>query len=343
MHCTLFVTDLMLATPGGARFRPPRIPATEQIFARGDRAVAQAIDTVEWYCRQFGVARQQDWPVAPFRLAADAGTPGTDYWLCCDPVHLRADRTQLVLANSVTDLAEDEARALIAALNTHFATDGISLLAPTPQRWYLRSRSTPRIVTTGLNRALHRSVNAHLPQGPDALQWHRLINEAQMILHAHPVNETREAQGKTPVNSVWPWGGGTAATPGAARYEALYANDALTRALAAGARVSAQELPVNAAAWLALPHIKNTGELLVLDELTHALGCGNLAAWQDALMRLECEWMTPLLDALRTGNITTLSLVACNATSAITASLTRAQRWRWWRRARPLDDPVNSA
>ncbi len=43
--------------------------------------------------------------------------------------------------------------------------------------------------------ALNRSVKHHLPQGADALAWHRVMNEAQMILHTHPVNVAREANG----------------------------------------------------------------------------------------------------------------------------------------------------
>ena len=35
------------------------------------------------------------------------------------------------------------------------------------------------------------------------------MNEAQMILHTHPVNAEREARGMPAVNSVWLWGGGT--------------------------------------------------------------------------------------------------------------------------------------
>jgi hypothetical protein len=38
--------------------------------------------------------------------------------------------------------------------------------------------------------------------------WRHAINEAQMVLHAHPVNQARQAAGQPVVNSLWPWGGG---------------------------------------------------------------------------------------------------------------------------------------
>ncbi len=56
---------------------------------------------------------------------------------------------------------------------------------------------------------MNRSINSHLPRGDDALAWHRVMNEAQMIMHAHPVTAAREARGAPPANSIWLWGGGT--------------------------------------------------------------------------------------------------------------------------------------
>ena len=47
-----------------------------------------------------------------------------------------------------------------------------------------------------------------LPAGNEGSVWRRRMNEAQMVLHAHPGNEAREARGELPVNSVWFWGAG---------------------------------------------------------------------------------------------------------------------------------------
>jgi len=43
------------------------------------------------------------------------------------------------------------------------------------------------------------------PKGVEALHWHQLFNEIQMLLFSHPVNEAREVRGELPVNSVWLW------------------------------------------------------------------------------------------------------------------------------------------
>lgn len=43
---------------------------------------------------------------------------------------------------------------------------------------------------------------------PTAELLNRLILQSQEILPSHPLNAARQAQGKDPANSIWPWGGG---------------------------------------------------------------------------------------------------------------------------------------
>lgn len=55
-------------------------------------------------------------------------------------------------------------------------------------------------------------VAGHLPRGPDSELLIRLMEAAQPILAAHPVNERRIAAGKRPANAIWLWGQGPAPT-----------------------------------------------------------------------------------------------------------------------------------
>ena len=167
---------------------------------------------------------QRDWPVAPYSLLADGGEPERHFWLRADPVHLRLVRDQLVLADStVFEISRGEAEALVETLNRHFA--GELLFYPMhPERWYARPAHWPANLqahllpgiagridfeTTPLAAARGSGITAHLPTGPAAARFQVLMNEAQMLLHEHPVNLEREARGALPVNSVWFWGGGT--------------------------------------------------------------------------------------------------------------------------------------
>ena len=337
MRCTLLISDLLLPSAFGSEpYQDTRLPVLESLLAHGTLVRQPALERDAWLCRAFGVAKQHDWPVAPLTLAADGVDPQYYYWLRADPVELRMERSRLVLARAVSDLDATESRELIAALNRHFARDGITLLAPFPRRWYLRTDCAPGIATTPLARAANRDVEAHLPQGDAALDWHRVLNEAQMVLHEHVVNEAREARGAAIVNSIWLWGGGTAPAVGRPLYHAAWGDDALTRSLAAAAGIARHDLAGNGAVWLTAAIAADEHHLLVLDYLSDALRTGGIAGWREQLAALERDWMAPLASALRAGKISAITLVAINSDNVLEATLTPALLWRLWRRVRPL-------
>ena len=100
--------------------------------------------------------------------------------------------------------APDEARELVAALNTPFAQDGLVFRAPRPARWYLGLDRVPALVTRALPDVAGKDIDRYLPTGDDRLRWHHVLNEIQMLLHAHPVNQAREALNQPAINSVRP-------------------------------------------------------------------------------------------------------------------------------------------
>jgi hypothetical protein len=55
-----------------------------------------------------------------------------------------------------------------------------------------------------------RRVDSDLPKGDSTLT--RWLNEVQMFLHCHPINQSRQGEGKPAVNSMWLWGGGKLST-----------------------------------------------------------------------------------------------------------------------------------
>jgi len=344
MRCTLLISDLLLPDAFGSEpYRDLRLPVLETLLARGTIARHPALERDAWLCRAFGVAKQQDWPVAPLTLAADGVDPQHYYWLRADPVELRMEHNRLVLARAVSDLDAIESGELIAGLNRHFARDGITWLAPFPRRWYLRADRAPAIATTPLACAANRDIETHLPRGDSALDWHRVINEAQMVLHEHAVNVAREARGAATVNSIWLWGGGTAPAIGRPPYHIAWGDDALTCSLAAAAGVSRHDLPGNGAAWLTAATAADDHHLLVLDQLSDALRTGGIVAWREQLATLERDWMAPFASALRAGTISTIGLAACNSRSLLEATLAPLQRWRLWRRLRPLASYAGAA
>ena len=206
----LVIPDLLLPQAlAGDVYAGLSLPALQKLLGRGRHEILEPVSLEQLLYLSF--AKQDpahpaldDAPIAPISACFDGLGPGC--WLRADPVHLNLQRDQLLLAG--VRVASAEAAALCASLNMHFAGQGIEFLAPHPQRWYLRLSELPRMRTTPLSQALGGDVRGMLPSGEEAAHWHRLSNEIQMLLHAHPVNEARVARGEPVINSLWFWGGG---------------------------------------------------------------------------------------------------------------------------------------
>lgn len=335
MHCTLLIPDLLPPRePGDEPASGLHVTSVETILARGSTSLHPALACEEWLSERFRVPRQQDTPLAAMMLKADGGEPGPHYWLCADPIQLRVDRSRLVIASRAADFTAMETRDLIAALNRHFSADGVEFCAPVPSRWYVRCASVPRLVTTPLAHALNRSVKHHLPQGDDALDWHRIMNEAQMILHNHPVTAAREARGATAANSIWLWGGGTLPALSNPSFDATWGGGHLVRAFATAAGIACHDLPAHGAAWL--EKTRADRHLLAFDAPAQALREGGAAAWREQVEKLNENWMRPLLAALKAKQLSGIELMACNDEGLLRTIIAPADLWRFWRRARPL-------
>ena len=184
-----------------------------------------------------------DVPAAELTWEAEAAGPGPEgaFLLRADPVHLRADLDAARLFDSSHfSLTREEADAMAGALDRHFAPEGLRFEAPHPVRWYVRTAKRPAASFCPPGGAAARAVGRALPAGNEGSVWRRRMNEVQMVLHAHRVNEAREARGALPVNSVWFWGAGRLDDPPRRpRFREVAADDPLVRALGrrGGARV----------------------------------------------------------------------------------------------------------
>lgn len=293
------------------------------------RAEGGGASLEEFLCGLFGVPCEAGAPVAPISAAFDG--LGGGCWLRADPVHLRLQRDQLVLLPEV-GVGADEAGRLCAALNAHFAGQGMEFFAPHPQRWYVRLDRLPGIETVPLSQAAGRNVRDLLPKGTEAAHWHRVFNEIQMLLFAHPVNEAREARGELPVNSLWLWGGGcdTAVQP-QRNYDHVSSDEVLAEMLAAAAGIPFVGWQKQ---WR---DEKNSDrQLLVWTGLRSALRRGDLDGWRAALQEFETGYAQPLWQALRAGKISQLQMDILGGDRVRHLQLSRADAWAFWRRAKPL-------
>lgn len=322
-----------------------RLPALEKMLARGASTGSARTDVTgsartgvlglpleNHLCELFGMPCQPDAPIAPVSAAFDG--LGEGCWLRADPVHLRLQRDQLVLLPDV-EAGAGEAGQLCAVLNEYFAGQGMEFFAPHPQRWYVRVDRLPDIETVPLSQAAGRNVHGLLPKGKEAARWHRVFNEIQMLLFAHPVNEAREARGELPVNSLWLWGGGDG-DGGAATILQKTCDCVSSDEVLAGMFAAVADIPFSG--WPKQWRNEENGDrqLLVWTGLRSALQRGDLETWRTALQEFETGYAQPLWQALRTGKIAQVQLDVFGRDHARCLLLTRADAWAFWRRARPL-------
>lgn len=300
------------------------LPAFSRLAGRGQRELFTALPSRDWLGQAFGL---DDFPAAPLTLKAAGIDEVAGFWLRADPVHLSVNQRGAELADpAVLAVTQDEAAQLIAALNQQFADDGLHFLAATPECWLLRVPERPDAAFAPLASVYGRNINEFLPQGCEAVRWHRLINEIQMLLYGHPVNDKRAGQGKPLVNSLWLWGGGTYPLPAVLQKPAavVLGNDPLLAALCELAGVQ------YAAGSNGLSAMGSKDTLAVLDNLTMPALWHDALAWRNAWMALEQNWFAPALAALRTGRFSELIITMPEA--GVKMKVYRNDLWRIWRR-----------
>jgi hypothetical protein len=326
-----------LAGPGSERpitdYLQARPLALDRLLSRSHGERVQACGLEDTLAGYFGIATAGELPVAALNWLADTGEQATQYLLCADPVHLRADMSCLRLFDAHSfALTQQEADALVATINEFNAAHGWVLSAPHPQRWYLALQQAPDITTRPTAQVAGQHIDPFLPAGADARHWHALMNELQMLLHDHPVNLAREQGGVPAINSLWFWGGGELPATLNPQMDVLYSDHPLAMGLARHAGVPRQDLPADAGELLAaMP----AGRLLVLlDGLEWPAHYNDIEGWLAVLDQLEHAWFAPMLAAVQQGRLASLVIDACHGSRFHTG---RRRQRAFWRRQHPFE------
>ena len=295
---------LVLLLPERRRLAGPLDPAIARAFGRGTRLPDDKPGESAQLHRAFFAPLDDDWAMAPIMRAFDCDDVGDHAWLRADPAFVRAEMSGArLMACGDMGLASEEVDAFIAELRPLFDDAGMVLSAGHPGRWYLRLPAEAQVPAFGApSEALGADVLAFMPAGAEGRPWRALANEAQVLLHNHPRNARRLAEGLLPVNSLWFWGGGLlppAAWPGV---DAVVSEDDEVRALAKFA--ARRDTP------------GESGSVLL--DLRHERDFARLQAGPlaDALAALGRRYASVDLD---------FADGAC-------LRLRRADRWRLWRR-----------
>jgi len=178
-------------------------------ISRGDR-LADAAPGRETVLRESFEFIGTQIPFAALTRSLDSADAAGTLWLRADPAWVVADAVTLrLLSCGNMDLSPSDSEQLARSLKPLFGDAGFPLEATTPSRWYLRCPSGATLPAFSTPQAaLGDDVARHLPEGDAGRRWQHLLNEAQVILHNHPLNAERVRRGLSPVNSLWFWGAG---------------------------------------------------------------------------------------------------------------------------------------
>ena len=320
------------------------LPAFATLLGRGRLTrwpAAQGQSAQDWLAHQLGLPSPL--PAAALRGFALGAAVAGHQWLCLDPVHLRFESTRLIVDDPQRlALSSAEAAQLAVSLAPTFAAFG-ELQVLTPQHWNLRLAPGSLAPPTPALPDIIARVAQPLPSGAAWSAWRQAINNAQMILHTHPVNQAREAAGQPTVNSLWPWGAG-ALPQSLPNSDAELWNDDL---IALGA---AQLLNMKTAALpdsgFALPsggfkpayveQLRKKTILAIIDTLEHPARTGDAHPWREQLLRLESDWLAPVHAALRRGQLDHLRLIAPGESASFELNFRRRDLWKFWRKPAAL-------
>ena len=314
------------------------LQALSLFLSRSDRCAPPCKDTrpAGMLCQCFGLdaGGEQEWPVAPLTYLADGGGHGAGVVMRADPVHLRVDLKTLVLADADSlSLGREEAEALAAEINGVYRDEDWELDPLHPRRWYLRLSSKPEMATVSPLEVAGEGLQPLFPRGREAALWSRRLNEIQMLLHASPVNQQREARGDLPVNSLWLWGAGTLPEPASPPWTKVWTDDPLGHGLAQLTGTKLATRPVNADTWLVQARGDQGKHLIVLDDGYILCRRLDVEGWRTHLTALEEQWLGPLEGMVRQRQVGSVTLVPGGMQAY---RLTPGNIKKWWRRHRPL-------
>jgi hypothetical protein len=221
------------------------VPAFMRWLAKGDR-LPEVSDARATTLHELFHFAGDGVPAAALRHLCHGDDAAAGAWLCADPAWVRSEATGArLMAWPLVDVSADEAEALAATLRPVFGDAGVPLSIDAPSAWCLHLlHAAPRVEFRAPAEALGVDLVECLPAGDAGRGWRRLFNEAQIVLHAHPVNAARIAVGKRPVNALWFWGAGT--LPGAVEtaLQIVASVDDVVRGLAKmGGAVRVEPLP----------------------------------------------------------------------------------------------------
>ena len=153
---------------------------------------------------QFLAQARGEPPAVAAWLAADQGLDASHPWALLTPLHMAVSTDQVTAYGPESlQLSDEESRHYFDSLGELWpADDGWQSHYVASDAWLVSHASLAGLSAASLDRVVQRSVE---PWMPEPRRLRTLQNEVQMLLHRHPLNDTRSL----PLNAVWISGCGT--------------------------------------------------------------------------------------------------------------------------------------
>ena len=249
-------------------------------------------------------------PMARVLTAEDLSADQSIPVVCADPIHFKADRdTASLVPGSALSIELGDAAALITSLNEFVREDGLEFECHHASRWILKGVAADDLATFPPHYLAERSISPFLNESAGDFRWRRWQTEWQMLLHNHPVNQSRMAAGKLPINSLWIWGGHE--LPDVSPTSALvYATDADAVALCRGFGVPSRPLAELKQPWSATDEDQSLERLVILDtRLLDAWMARDADRLATASTAINNDLMPTLVDAFDRRQLSRLTIV----------------------------------
>lgn len=291
--------------------RELQLPALAQLLARAKHSRQQETDSFapalpheQWLA---GTMTDNSPPVAKAAMRT-MGIADEGHWFLLHPASLHIARDHLVLTDRrQLDLSDAESRTLFDVALPFIQESGYEMRYGDAGNWFLRADAWQGLRTCTPDTACGHNIDIWLPKGEGERAWRKLLNELQMLWHAHPTNDAREARGAHRINSAWLWGGSLDEKPSAGL--SLLARQALNQ-------------PQNG--------LELTSPQSLFDSLVAPALAGDWSDWLHEFLQLEQACFAPLLSALKESRIQSITLVLTDSSRLQTWHVSRASMRKFW-------------
>jgi len=303
----------------GTSFLQLELPALNHILRFGSSHATEAYDLESMLIQSMCWSGLQTLPFA--QAYAKPESQDNNNILLCKAVHLKTDMHNMIVVpiednpnnrNDITIVINDLKELFKVDFHMQELQEGLWLMhlqQCTPARHY------PHYLSV-----YGRKADPYVEQSRQALPWYKLINEMQMFMHQHSINQSRLESGLLPINSLWFWGAGDLPQSGNKNMR-WFCDDELLKQFASVMGIYCADLD----------EVKNhdfEGDSVVIDlSILEALKLPGEVSLQSLLSDLESRLFEPLVAGIKSKRIA-LKLKTGSANDLILSRYSSIRRWK---------------